>query len=237
MAASGLALTGAGTTAWLRLVWAAAQPVEAAREDAAEALGDRVAGEAAGVAGVAGDEVDIAATLGGDEQAYERLVRRHQDAVARQMWRFTRDRGVLEELVQEVFVQAYFSLGKYKARAPLSHWLSRIAVRVGYRHWRRKARQAAGRRADGADEADEAGADGQATALQTLEAREAAELVHAALAELGPADRLVVTLMHLEQRSVRETAELTGWTRAAVKVRALRARRRLGRVLQRRGWG
>ena len=176
------------------------------------------------------DVADIAATLGGDGQAYERLVRRHQAAVARQMWRFTRDRGVLEELVQEVFVQAYFSLGRYEGRAPLAHWLSRIAVRVGYRHWKRKARQAS----DGLAEAHRD--DGQATAAETLEAQEAAELVHAALAELGPADRLVVTLMHLEQRSVRETAELTGWTRAAVKVRALRARRRLGKVLERRGW-
>ena len=53
------------------------------------------------------DQRDIAASLKGDGEAYARLVRQYQDRVAAQMWRFTRDPVVLEELVQEVFVEAY----------------------------------------------------------------------------------------------------------------------------------
>jgi DNA-directed RNA polymerase specialized sigma24 family protein len=53
------------------------------------------------------DQRDIAASLNGDGEAYARLVRHYQDQVAAQMWRFTRHPAVLEELVQEVFVEAY----------------------------------------------------------------------------------------------------------------------------------
>ncbi|MEX2545000.1 MAG: RNA polymerase sigma factor [Phycisphaeraceae bacterium] len=191
-------------------------------------------GVVAGEAGDGADGVDVAGALGGDEQAYARLVRRHQAGVARQMWRFTRDRGVLEELVQEVFVQAWFSLPRYRADAPLTHWLARIAVRVGYGYWRQRSRD--GRVTPLGAAAGASLAEVAAGGVDGLEAREAAELVHRALAALSPADRLVVTLMHLEQRSVRETAALTGWSRPAVKVRAMRARRRLARVLTRNGW-
>jgi RNA polymerase sigma-70 factor (ECF subfamily) len=50
------------------------------------------------------------------------------------------------------------------------------------------------------------------------------------LSELSPEDRLVIQWMDLEQRSAAEIAERTGWSRAAVKVRAFRARHRLRRI-------
>ena len=56
---------------------------------------------------------DVKASLEGDGHAYRRLVVRYQNTVATQMRRFSRDAGVLEELVQEVFVQAYRSLKSY----------------------------------------------------------------------------------------------------------------------------
>ncbi len=50
------------------------------------------------------------------------------------------------------------------------------------------------------------------------------ERLHAALAQLSAKERLVITLLELEDRSVQEVAELTGWSAANVKVRAFRAR-------------
>jgi len=168
------------------------------------------------------DEQDIRATLGGDGDAYARLVRRHQDEIARQMWRFTRDRRDLEELVHDVFVEAYFSLAGFRGRAPLSHWLARIATRVGYRYWkRRKARRPATLSL----------AEWDAVADPPADARQAGELLGRLLARLRPRDRLVLTLMYLEGRSVAQTAELTGWSRTMVKVQAHRARKRLKAAL------
>lgn len=170
------------------------------------------------------DRADVSATLGGDGGAFGRLVARHQQTIARQMHRFTRDRTLLEELVQDVFVEAYSSLAGFRAEAPFLHWLRRVAVRVGYRHWRQ--REAGARHRDLADAATLEAPSGDA------DAREAADYVHAWLARLPARDRLVLTLLSLEQRSVAEIAELTGWSRSLVKVAAFRARRRLRKLME-----
>ena len=88
------------------------------------------------------DAADIELTQNGDGDAYERIVRRHQQELARRLRRFARDRRTLEELVHETFVQAYLSLDRFRGDAPFSHWLHRIAVRVGYRYWKTRQREA-----------------------------------------------------------------------------------------------
>lgn len=174
----------------------------------------------------AADRDDITACLNGDGEAYERLVRRYQGEVASRMRRFTRDPARLEDLVQEVFVEAYFSLATYRGAAPFAHWLSRIATRAGCRFWqaeKRRTRLAALSLADW-----------DALADQPVEPNRAAELLEEVMGRLGPRDRLVLTLMYLEGRSVAETADLAGWSRTMVKVQAHRARKRLKALLDRR---
>ena len=170
------------------------------------------------------DEADIQATLGGDGRAFARLVARHQQAVARHLLKFARDAATREQLVQDTFVEAWSSLGSFRGRSPLQHWLLALATRVGYRHWTSQAREGRTASLDALTPDELAALDGGAA---TDDPREAAELVHRLLARLSPRDRLVLTLLHLDGRSVAETAELTGWSRALVKVQAFRARARL----------
>jgi RNA polymerase sigma-70 factor (ECF subfamily) len=172
------------------------------------------------------DRRDVEAALSGDGDAYGRLVGRYQQPIAAYMWRFTRDHLRWEELIQEVFVEAYFSLGTYRAEAPLLHWLRRIATRVGYRQWKEAQRRR--RQTALSPELFEQLAQADP---QQADVEEAAALVHALLAELSPRDRLVLTLLHLEECSVEETARLTGWSRSMVKVQAYRARKRLQRLM------
>jgi RNA polymerase sigma-70 factor (ECF subfamily) len=61
------------------------------------------------------------------------------------------------------------------------------------------------------------------------DAETAREVVDRLLGRLKPKDRLIITLLHLENRSVAEIRELTGWGTAAIKVRAFRARQKLKR--------
>jgi len=179
------------------------------------------------------DHRDVAAARTGDEAAFARLVRRHQPAVAGLLWRFTREPAELEELVQDVFVEAYFGLDGYRAEAPLAHWLSRIATRVGYRFWKKRSRRAAAVPLEDVDPAAPAG---------DVDPAEAGALVQALLARLPPPERLVLTLMYFDGCSTREIAARMGWNRAMVKMRAYRARRRLKalaqreRLLERLGW-
>jgi RNA polymerase sigma-70 factor (ECF subfamily) len=166
---------------------------------------------------------DVRAATRGDGEAYSRIIGRYQQTIARRMHRFTRDPAAIEELVHDVFVEAYFSLSKYRGEAPLEHWLQRIATRVGYKYWERRQRERTISFKDGVHDAPAEG--------DTVDHSDATEEVAAALEQLPPRDRLVLTLLYLESRSVAEAADLAGWSQTMVKVQAYRARGKLRKLL------
>jgi len=173
---------------------------------------------------MAADADDIRACLDGDEDAYANLIRRYENRIFAQMWRFSRNRDVCTELVQDVFVEAYTSLPSFKGTAPFLHWLSRIATRTGYRFWKQQSRQSKHvPLADWDGATDAAGMD----AGDDNRSVRAAEIVEKLLARLKPADRLVLTLQYLEGCSLEEVASRTGWNVNVVKMRSFRARKRL----------
>jgi len=176
--------------------------------------------------GAAADLIAIRRVVNGDGEAFRALMERHQSRVSGMMWRFSRDPEVHRELVQEVFIQAFESLPRYRAEAPFEHWLARIATRVGYRHWKKETRAPETVPIDEwRDLPDEAAED--------LTPDEAGKRLHALLAQLPPRDRLVLTLRYVEDKSVEETAKLTGWSETMVKVQAWRARRKLRALFER----
>lgn len=176
------------------------------------------------------DREDIAASLRGDEPAYARIVARYQSTIAQQMWKYSRDPLIVEELVQEVFVECYVGLAQFRGRAPMVHWLRRIATRVGYRHWKKKARKREGEALLRQESPD------RAIPADDASPREAAEWLHGLLTQLAPEDRLVLTLHYFEGLDMNSIAERMGWTRTLAKVRAFRARKRLRVLLEGAGY-
>jgi len=158
------------------------------------------------------------------------VVKRHQDAVSKWMWRFTRDRVILEELVQDVFIEAWVSLSRFKGESAFRTWLFTIATRVGYRYWRKKAKDVA----ITTEAADRVMID---DGEKEITSSEAAEALYGLLSGLPPRDRLVLTLMYFEEMDTKEIARMTGWTRSMVKVQAYRARNKLRKLLERAGYG
>jgi RNA polymerase sigma-70 factor, ECF subfamily len=175
----------------------------------------------------AADRNDVRASLAGDGDAYARLVRRYQDEAASWLWRFTHDPLMLEELVQETFVQAYLSLRTFRASGPFGAWLRQIATRAGYRFWKQRRQDAA--RHSGSPAEPEAATD------DPVDARDRQWTIQDVMAQLSPRNRLVVQLRYLEDRSVAEVAELTGWSQAMVKVQSYRARKKLHKLLEHSG--
>lgn len=175
------------------------------------------------------DIVDIAASLLGDAAAYGRLVGRYQLSVGQYLWRFTRDKTACEELAQTVFVEAFFSLGTFAGRSPFWSWLKVIATRTGYRHWRTQGQER--RRGNvNLDLVGPVACEEPDASEQTVRKEEVERLVRM-LDQLPPRDRLVLTLMYLEEHSVAEIAELTGWSQTLVKVQAFRARNKLKKLM------
>ncbi len=181
---------------------------------------------------VTADAEDIALTRNGDPDAYRRLMERYQGHVSKILWRFSRDRSIHEELVQDVFVEAYLSLNTFRGAAPFDHWLARIATRVGYRFWKEKARQKV---AEPFSLAEWDSIESDEEVIESIAADQAAELLHRLLEQLPPRDRLVLMLRYLEGFDVAETARRTGWTRTMVKVQAMRAREKLKKLVENSG--
>lgn len=173
------------------------------------------------------DERIVAAVLDGDDGAFAVLAGRHKRQVLRIAARFSRTPQELEELGQEIFVKAYADLGQYRGEAPFSHWLSRIAVRSCYDALRKRRREI-----DTVPLDDSTPEPSDPSAAGREDAEAARAVLDPALSRLRPAERMVITLLSLEERTVREVALLTGWTEVNVKVRAFRARRALKRILE-----
>lgn len=172
------------------------------------------------------DLQDVRQSIKGDSEAYRRLIERYQQHVSQIMFRFARDRTAHEELVQDVFVEAYLSLSTYKAKAPFSHWLSRIATSVGYQFWKQNRRRQ--KTEHFSFEQWDRLADENNT--ETIEPDQAGRLLHQLLEQLPPRDRLVLTLRYLEQCDLEETARRTGWSKTMVKVQSYRAKKKLKKL-------
>ncbi len=176
---------------------------------------------------VPNDERLIKSVLAGDDDAFAELVRKYKQKVFRLASRFVRDNNDLDDICQEAFIKAYQSLNKFRGDAPFEHWITKIAVNVCYDMLRKQSRKR-----DDVPLDSVAFLIGAPQSSDDCSGDEAMNILGNALAKLRPKDRMVITLLNLEEKSVRETASLTGWSEANVKVRAFRARKELKRILE-----
>lgn len=139
-----------------------------------------------------------------------------------------------EDLCQMIFAKVFSKLDQYSGRMPVSHWVSRIAVNTCLNEIKRHKNRREIREADLAEEESELlsrVADASCSSVEA--AADARELVGRLLAILSPADRLVISLLHIEEHPVAEVSALTGFSQAVVKIRAFRARRKLNLAFRR----
>jgi RNA polymerase sigma-70 factor, ECF subfamily len=176
----------------------------------------------------------ITAALRGDASSFEPLVEKYSPRLFATARRYARRDSEVEDIVQEIWIKAYQKLGSFRGDAPFEHWLMRLAVRTCYDFLRAHQRN----REDSFSELPEPERewlDGFAARPEAADERSEAarQLIQRILAELSPAARLVITLLEIEDRSVKEIARLTGWSIPLVKVRAFRARAEMRKILKR----
>jgi RNA polymerase sigma-70 factor (ECF subfamily) len=171
-----------------------------------------------------------------DEDAAAVLVERLYPLVIRIVRSHLPRRAAEEDLAQDVFVKMFTRLDQYQARpgTPFEHWVARLAVRTCLDALKAADRRPELRWGDFSEEQaawlDFMLADQSAT--PDASAASAREVIEQLLSQLPPDDRLVISLIDLEEKTVREVSEMTGWSGTLVKVRAFRARRKLRKLAQ-----
>ena len=169
----------------------------------------------------------------GDEDAARDLMERLYPLVLKLVRAYLPRRTAEEDLVQTVFMKIFARLHQYSGLVPIERWVCRITVNTCLNQLQKEKIRPEWRFSDLSDT--------QQRFLEQLPAPEgscsgngtlAAEVVVRLLRMLKPADRLVIQLLHMEQKSILEIAEITGWSIPMIKVRAFRARNKLKKLLR-----
>ena len=176
----------------------------------------------------------IAAVLKGDAASFEPLVQKYSPRIFAIARRYARRESESEDIAQDIWLKAFERLASFRGEAPFEHWLMRLAVRTCYdslrAHQRNRETTFTELSEPEQDWLDRFVSQSDAASENADAAR---QLIARVLEQLSPAARLVITLQEIEQRSVKEVAELTGWSVPLVKVRAFRARAEMRKVLSR----
>ena len=173
----------------------------------------------------------------GDESAFEEIMRRYSPRVFRFAGKFFRQRSLVEEAAQEVFLKAFTELGSFEGRGSMEGWLTRITTNICLNMLRSSKRRPELIASDlSEDETSWLDSNMAGAAMARHESSErslvAADLAGRVLQTLTPDDQLVLTLIDGEEASVKDVVEMTGWSESKVKVQAFRARRRMREAVE-----
>ena len=172
----------------------------------------------------------------GDESAFAEIVRRYSPRVFSVASRFFRQRSLVEEAAQEVFLKAYTQLGSFEGRGSIEGWLTRIATNTCLNMVRGAKRRPEFTVSDLTDDEhswldqQSAGDAGEQPSVENSVV--ATDLADRLLAVLSPEDQQALLMIDGEQASIKEVAEATGWSESKVKVRAFRARRKVREAME-----
>jgi len=175
--------------------------------------------------------------LNGEESAFEEIMRRYSPRVFRFASKFFRQRSLVEEAAQEVFLKAFTELGSFEGRGSMEGWLTKITTNTCLNLLRSSKRRPELTVSDlTEDETDWLDKHLSTTATERHESSErslvAADLAGRVLQTLAPDDQLVLTMIDGEDASVKEVVAVTGWSESKVKVLAFRARGRMREAVQ-----
>ena len=175
----------------------------------------------------------VKAALEHDDRAARELVQHLYPLVAKMVRSHRPRRTSEEDLCQMIFIKMFQKLPQFSGKVPLEHWVSRIAINTCLNQIEFEKVRPEIRHADLSEE-EQAVVETLATTSEELapDRRLASrQLVEHLLASLKPAERLIIDLIYLQERSVKEIRKITGWSEALVKVRAFRARQKMKKLL------
>jgi RNA polymerase sigma-70 factor, ECF subfamily len=176
----------------------------------------------------------VSAAKRGDAQAFEELVLRHRLKVVTVALRITKNSEDAEDVAQESFQKAFLHLDTFQEKSLFSTWLTRITMNEAFQLLRRKRgifEVLPENPENGAKSSSEPFVDQNPNPEESCWRRERMDLLTKAINRLGANIGRTIFLRDIEERSLKETAQILGTTITAVKARVFQGRRRLRRAV------
>ena len=164
------------------------------------------------------DDVFIKKVMEGDEEGYRYFIRRYQDMAFSIAVSVVKDEFMAEEVVQEAFMNAFRKITSFKGHSKFSTWFYRITVNMAFRHlakqkkWKNESLKAIEETVN-------------TTEPELLEQDERRYYINETLKLMTANESLALRLFYLEELSVNELKDVTGWSSSKTKVVLHRARK------------
>lgn len=140
-----------------------------------------------------------------------------------------------EDVLQDIFMKLFAKLNQYQGTVPIGHWVSKIALNHCFNLLRAQNSRPEWRMADLSEEHSEvleAVATNPDRDPHPAEALGAREILEVLMARLKPRERMLIQLLEIEERTIEEVRQLTGWSAVLVRVGVHRARKKLNQLYQ-----
>ncbi|TRX66336.1 RNA polymerase sigma factor [Carboxylicivirga sp. M1479] len=164
------------------------------------------------------DHIYIKKVIEGDEQGYRYFIRRYQDMAFSIALSVVKDEFLAEEVTQEAFMKSFGKMHTFKGQSKYSTWFYRIIVNIAFRRldkekkWKNEPLVAI---EDTVDQSQ----------FDTLEQDERKYYINETLKLMSANESLALRLFYLEELSITEVKDVTGWSNSKVKVVMHRARK------------
>ncbi len=174
------------------------------------------------------DQVLVERAQGGDQHAFDQLVRKYQRKLERLLSRFIRDSAEVEDVAQEAFIKAFRALPSFRGESAFYTWLYRIGINTAKNYLVSMGRRAPTSTEFDADEAEGFEDASQLRDINTPESlllsKQIGQTVNAAMEALPDELRMAIVLREIEGHSYEEIAEMMDCPIGTVRSRIFRAR-------------
>lgn len=171
------------------------------------------------------EDLFIRKVCDGDENAYRYFIQQYKDMAFNIAFSVVKDEFTAQEITQDAFLKAYGNLSSFNRKSSFSTWFYRIVTNESLMYLRKN-------KIDFLEmDFDELGEIADESIIKNIEHAEQSRLINEALLQLNPKESLALRLFYLEEESVQQVCEITGWSVANAKVILHRARKNMYAVL------
>jgi RNA polymerase sigma-70 factor (ECF subfamily) len=174
------------------------------------------------------DELIVREVLGGDQEAFRRLIHKHEKLVYHMVSRVIDSREDREDLCQEIFLKVYRKLPGFRFQSRLSTWIATVAYRTALNYLKKHKK----RQTSSLDDISRTMAVQQTSSEQQLDQAGINRHVHQLIGQLPEKYRMVLSMYHLEEMPYAEIAQICDMPEGTVKNYIFRARKLLKEKLE-----